>query len=153
MRPMSTPPHRPTATDPPTQAARAPRRASRALALGGVAAMLGAAALVISAAGCETDVAYKPCAYTPQMQRLCCNADASPEVLRECQANDRQDKVSCVVDDHPECEERICVSHRGSTSFCTARCEVDAECPRGGFCATQLVEDRIERYCVAPELR
>jgi hypothetical protein len=89
--------------------------------------------------GCEPQVSYQGCAFDPLIDGACYDS-GSGQLL------------SCVISNHPDCLDRICLSYQGSTAFCSSTCAADGDCARGGSCRSFKVGGGEEQYCVAPEL-
>ena len=89
--------------------------------------------------GCEPQASYQACAFDPQINGACYESGSG-------------NLLSCVISNHPDCADRICLSYQGSTAFCSASCTTDADCTRGGGCRSFNVNREIQNYCVAPEL-
>ncbi len=89
--------------------------------------------------GCEPQASYQSCAFDPQIDGACYESNSGQ-------------LLSCIISNHPDCADRICLSYQGSTAFCSATCTTDDDCARGGGCRSFTVNRKIENYCVAPEL-
>jgi len=62
----------------------------------------------------------------------------SESIVDACEAESTTTDLTCVVTEHPLCEEQICASWRNSEPFCTQACSVNADCPVGSTCETYL---------------
>jgi hypothetical protein len=98
----------------------------------------------VAISGCEPPISYGSCDFDPTINGVCCpvNSDCHKTLPLEGK------KLSCVVDNHPDCAERVCVTYRGSTSFCTQECTQDSECPNQGCCVPYMVADTEISYCI-----
>ena len=86
-------------------------------------------------AGCEADTSYGACSVDNRIEAVC-----RPGVGQ---------RLSCVVADHPDCPDRVCLTFEGSSAFCTVGCDPALNnCPSGGKCTPFLQT----YYCVAPGL-
>ena len=66
---------------------------------------------------------------------------------------------SCVISDHPQCPEGVCLSWAGSEPFCTGSCQTDgdggSDCPTGSICRGYGLDadgTASARYCVQDDL-
>ena len=62
----------------------------------------------------------------------------SRSIVDACAANSTTTTLTCVVADHPLCDEKICASWQDSTPFCTRACSLTSDCPDGSTCVTYL---------------
>ncbi|TNF30038.1 MAG: hypothetical protein EP329_14360 [Deltaproteobacteria bacterium] len=62
----------------------------------------------------------------------------SESIVQACEADSSTTALTCVVTDHPLCEEMICAAWQNSDPFCTQACSVNADCPEGSTCETYL---------------
>ncbi|MCB9733043.1 MAG: hypothetical protein H6745_10575 [Deltaproteobacteria bacterium] len=62
----------------------------------------------------------------------------SESILDTCRAESQSTTLTCVVADHPQCEEKICAKWEDSEPFCSRECEADADCPADSTCQTYL---------------
>ena len=97
----------------------------------GLAAVL-ATALTVGIAGCGDDM-YGECTIDSETMDHC--------------VDDDDEEVSCVVQQHLECQTGACGRYRGSDAFCTAECADDGDC-RAGECRSFLMTSE-QKYCVA----
>jgi hypothetical protein len=75
------------------------------------------------------------------------------DVCRVAAGSDSSAQKSCVVTDHPQCPDDVCMSWEGSDAFCTYGCTKDADCPAGAGCflySTRVVDGapKEQRYCI-----
>ena len=94
--------------------------------------------------GCEPPISYGACDYDPNINGVCCPVNSTCHDSQPLEGK----KLSCVVDDHPDCAERVCVTYRGSSSFCSQECAQDSDCPNNGCCVPYLVNDSNSMYCI-----
>lgn len=62
----------------------------------------------------------------------------SETLIEVCQENEPDTALTCVVREHPMCDERVCAAWEGSDSFCSRVCTADAECPPASTCKVYL---------------
>jgi hypothetical protein len=62
----------------------------------------------------------------------------SSSILDVCQEDVSDTALTCIVREHPMCEEMVCASWEGSDSFCSRECAGDGECPADSSCQTYL---------------
>jgi hypothetical protein len=62
----------------------------------------------------------------------------SKSIDATCESTATNTSITCVVAEHPFCLENVCASWRGSSTFCTRACTVDADCPELSTCQTSL---------------
>lgn len=62
----------------------------------------------------------------------------SDTILELCAEQSDDTQLTCIVREHPMCEESICASWKGSASFCSRECTDDAGCPTDSTCQTYL---------------
>jgi hypothetical protein len=75
-------------------------------------------------AGCPEDPMFDDCYFDLAIEQMCSTA-----TKLSCT------KFSCVVEEHPQCVEGICLSFEGSTPRCTHSCDPDSDdCPKGSTC-------------------
>ncbi len=92
--------------------------------------------MAISASGCADETLFLACPFDKTVNENCAQGDGS--------AN-----FTCVVTDHPQCPEDICLSWKNSEPFCSRPCTVGGhECPDDSKCATFNDIDNV-RYCVS----
>ena len=74
-----------------------------------------------------------------------CTIDS--DSMEQCAGDDDDEEVSCVVDQHLECQTGSCGRYQGSDSFCTTECSDDGDCPSGECRQFLMTDDR--KHCVA----
>jgi len=79
-------------------------------------------------AGCDEDEAFPACPMSPSILEAC--RDESPSTA-----------LTCVVAQHPMCDEQICAMWENSEPFCTRACEQDGDCRAGSSCQSYLSFD------------
>lgn len=112
---------------------------------GGAAAVAGSAALATMAA-CETQKLYVECKLDDDVTKKgICSGSKSAD----------KDTSSCVVREHPQCDQSVCLSYFGLTPFCTTTCSDanDGVCGNDAFCWTFSDADPVtkstkQQYCV-----
>jgi len=62
----------------------------------------------------------------------------SQSIITICQENEPDTALTCVVKDHPMCDEQVCAAWEGSDSFCSRLCAADADCPAESTCKAYL---------------
>lgn len=72
----------------------------------------------------------------------------SSSILEVCQEVTSDTELTCVVREHPQCEEFVCASWEGSDSFCSRECGGDGDCPPESTCQSYIDF----RLCVPNEL-
>lgn len=71
---------------------------------------------------CETQELYVACKLDPEVTKKdICAGKSGPTA----------DTSSCVVTQHPHCDQNICLSYFGGDAFCTRTCTTNADCPDG----------------------
>ena len=88
--------------------------------------MLIAAIVSLAAvAGCEEEEFFRSC-------------PLSATIIEACEIESTSTTLTCVVAQHPICDEQICAKWEGSESFCSRTCLADTDCPSGSSCLTYL---------------
>jgi hypothetical protein len=77
--------------------------------------------------GCIDDENYMACAYAVDYAPECDTPEAD-------EGDDSQQGVNCVITEHPQCDDGICIRYQGSSPFCSMVCITDDDCPGGGIC-------------------
>ncbi len=62
----------------------------------------------------------------------------SESIIEVCEAQSDATTLTCVVERHPMCDERVCAKWQGSDAFCSRVCTADEECPAGSTCQGYL---------------
>ena len=62
----------------------------------------------------------------------------SSSIVEACEAEGQNTQLTCVVTDHPMCEEKVCAAWENSPSFCTRVCDAQEACPLGSTCEAYL---------------
>ncbi len=62
----------------------------------------------------------------------------SESIIQLCEEESDDTSLTCVVSDHPMCNEHICAQWKGSDSFCSKVCSADTDCPTGSRCGQYL---------------
>ena len=105
--------------------------------LSGIWHGLGVALVVVVGAGCASDL-YAPCTL---------DEESADQTVRQCaQGGSGSRKLSCRVLNQIQCDTRVCARYEGSASFCTLRCQDDADCPAGR--CLEFPFQSGEAYCV-----
>ena len=106
----------------------------------GLVPLLLASLLALS--GCFSEEDYSGCPFTPSQQKAC-----------TAQAGDNVEGINCVISEHPECVDGICIMYQGAEPFCSNRCVDDKDCAEGGVCVQFTMDCGISgtdcaKYCV-----
>lgn len=113
---------RPTTIQPPSNG----DLGSRMKQLSTVKTLIGFAIAAALAGGCDDELEFF---------RSCPLSSSIIEVCREDQPNT---DLTCVVTEHPMCDERVCAAWEGSGSFCSRTCELTSDCPPDSVCLPYL---------------
>lgn len=62
----------------------------------------------------------------------------SSSIVAVCREDQPNTDLTCVVTEHPMCDERVCAAWEGSASFCTRTCELTSDCPPASSCLPYL---------------
>jgi len=62
----------------------------------------------------------------------------STTIIDVCEQESTDTELTCVVREHPMCEEQVCASWKGSDSFCSRACAADSDCPVDSTCQAYL---------------
>lgn len=62
----------------------------------------------------------------------------STSIIEVCQEESTDIEFTCIVAEHPMCDEQVCASWKGSDSFCSRACAADSECPVDSTCQLHL---------------
>jgi len=92
--------------------------------------ILLAAALVAAGStmgGCLDDENYAACAFAVDYNDECNVSEPEGE-------EESSQGINCVITEHPQCDDGICVRYQGSSPFCSMACLGDDDCPGGGVC-------------------
>ncbi len=84
-----------------------------------------AAGMTLCAVGCEADPLYIDCPMSDAIKQACASQQSTTQ-------------LTCVVEQHPYCNEAICAMWQGSDPFCSRTCSGDGDCPSGSTCQTYL---------------
>lgn len=74
---------------------------------------------------CDEDEFFRPC-------------PLSQTIIDVCEADSPTTSLTCVVREHPLCDEQVCSMWQDSEPFCTRSCVEDADCPEGSICEPHL---------------
>ena len=88
------------------------------------------ATLIVSSlalSGCLDDENYAACAFAVDY-----NAECNTQTVDE--EDETQQGINCVITQHPQCDDGICVRYQGSDPFCSMACITADDCPAGGIC-------------------
>lgn len=72
----------------------------------------------------------------------------SPTIINACAEEQENADITCVVKEHPMCDEGVCGKFRGSDSFCSRVCESNDDCPELSTCQPYLDYS----FCVPDEI-
>ncbi|MBM4372112.1 MAG: hypothetical protein FJ098_10690 [Deltaproteobacteria bacterium] len=100
--------------------------------------------------GCLEEEDYGACAFAVDYDPEC-------DVPEEEDGEGAPGGVNCVISQHPQCPDGICIRYQGSPAFCSLSCLVDDDCPGGGRCeefakGCDEAGENCDRYCVDPAL-
>ncbi len=84
-----------------------------------------AAILALCVAGCSAEDIGDPC-------------PLSEAIEAACQEEQDTTTYTCVVAEHPSCNEQVCAAWGSAEPFCSRTCETDAECPGSYTCEDYL---------------
>lgn len=62
----------------------------------------------------------------------------STSILEVCEEESTDTDLTCIVREHPMCDEAVCAAWKGSQSFCSRECTGDGDCPAESTCQTYL---------------
>lgn len=62
----------------------------------------------------------------------------SSTIIQVCEEESTDTELTCVVKEHPMCDEKVCAAWAGSDSFCTRSCADDSGCPAESTCKPHL---------------
>lgn len=88
--------------------------------------LLGIATLGLTAVGCLDDENYAACAFAVDFDHEC--------NVPEDEEGETTQGINCVITQHPQCDDGICVRYQGSSPFCSMACLVSDDCPGNGVC-------------------
>mgnify|MGYP004059551705 CR=1 FL=1 len=72
--------------------------------------------------GCADDGMFTSCPFSTNISQICSGGQDGAA-------------LSCVVEEHPQCPEDICLSWKGTESVCTRTCDpAGTDCPGGSSC-------------------
>ncbi|MSP90184.1 MAG: hypothetical protein EXR79_00025 [Myxococcales bacterium] len=91
--------------------------------------------------GCDTQAQYAPCEL---------DKEVTDKVVGKniCNGTSKAGDTSCVVTQHPHCDQSICLSYYSQTAFCTKMCVNNTECGPNTCCWTFKDEPTTQKYCV-----
>ncbi len=75
----------------------------------------------------------------------------SSSIIELCEEERPGTELTCVVTDHPMCNEGVCAAWEGSASFCSRICLTTDDCPLASQCLPYLEGSGIQ-LCVPDEL-
>ncbi len=75
---------------------------------------------------CQSQSLFEPCPLSNSIAEACHAKKGSNTIY------------TCVVADHPFCNEKICASWEGHEARCTKACQADKDCPSGSTCQSYL---------------
>lgn len=76
-------------------------------------------------AGCSADDLFTSC-------------PLSASIEAACEADQATTTYTCVVEEHPLCNEQVCAAWGDSEPFCSRKCDDDDGCPAGSVCESYL---------------
>lgn len=124
---------------------RAVLEAGRVSSIKGIfvrAMSLATVVLGVSATGCTYDDTFSACPFSTRMKEECAGEDGAA--------------FSCVVREHPQCSQDVCLSWKGGEARCTLTCTPDGgQCPGGSTCTAYVAGHSstagAEHFCVQDE--
>ena len=99
------------------------------------ASLLGSC-LVLAAlsTGCDTGFG-QPCTFPKSPEVLsACQPPPSLDTREEEEGTTQTYKVTCAIDQFPTCETSSCLIYRGSSAYCSQRCDSSSDCFGSGVC-------------------
>lgn len=89
--------------------------------------------------GCDTGFG-QPCELpsTPEIRTACEEGEPTADAGMGNNEVVTESKPSCALKDFAGCETRICLVYRGSSAFCSTKCDTDADCEDGVVCRPLL---------------
>jgi hypothetical protein len=97
---------------------------------------------VLALGGCADENLFSTCPLSKSITETCAE-----------QAGD-QATFTCVVADHPYCNQSICASWLGSATFCTRSCSSNGDCegtPSPSTCEVHLAGEAEELHFCVPD--
>jgi hypothetical protein len=76
--------------------------------------------------GCLDEEDYMACSFAVDYNTEC-NTQETTE-------GETQQGINCVITQHPQCDDGICVRYQGSNAFCSMACVTTDDCPGNGIC-------------------
>ena len=106
--------------------------------------------ILLTSGGCSTGFG-EPCTIpqTPQFRQAC--NTISDDGQDDGSAIEMESSASCALENFAGCETRVCLVYRGSSSFCSLRCQNDSGCEGGAVCAPLF--GNVDRSCCDPAVR
>ncbi len=106
--------------------------------------------ILLAQSGCSTGFG-EPCTIpqTPQFRQAC--NTISDDVGETGSAIEMESRASCALENFAGCETRVCLVYRGSSPFCSLRCQNNGGCEGGAVCAPLL--GNVDRSCCDPAVR
>jgi len=77
--------------------------------------------------GCLDEEDYMACSFAVDYNTEC-NTQEGDE------GDETTQGINCVITQHPQCDDGICVRYQGSTPFCSMACVTTDDCPGDGVC-------------------
>lgn len=82
-------------------------------------------AVMLLAGGCSAEDIGDPC-------------PLSEAIEAACQEEQDTTTYTCVVEEHPTCNEQVCAAWGDAEAFCSRKCDADTDCPGGYTCEDYL---------------
>lgn len=91
--------------------------------------------MALAGPGCADADLFEPCPLDQTIQKVCDPGGSNA-------------KLTCAVENHPQCPENVCLSWKGAPSTCTRVCNPSgSDCPSGSSC--QAYDSTASKhYCV-----
>lgn len=98
---------------------------------------LAAVGFVVTMGSCAEDTLFVECPFDSTIAASCRSEGA--------------EKITCVVEKHPQCAEDICLAWKGSSAVCSRTCTTHSDCGDDGRCMPYDLTNE-KSFCVPAEL-
>lgn len=108
--------------------------------------LLGLATLGLAVAGCLDDENYTYCKFAVDFNDEC-------NVQEDDDEGETAQGINCVLTQHPQCDDGICIRYHGSSPYCSIACLIHDDCPGNGICeefakGCDENSENCNQYCV-----